>query len=272
MSIRTNITPKTMILGLDISTSTIGIAVLYDNGHLAEMTHISLNTKANSDIPLDYRDIHKAKLFGEKMAELKEKYEALSEEYGGKEELKINEVIIEKALEDANRTTRHTVNLLQRFNGMCTTYVVLIFGFYPHRITENDLRKKFMPEFVRKETVMEQNPDFLKAIDAPPYKQVANGGKTLNKKHMLIKEKFPDFNIPPYVYIEKEIYNNPHKGEVKEYILDKIYKHYEHLGEKIKPVMKKRGEGLAKCNYDMCDAYVCAKAGMEILGLQKKLV
>lgn len=260
-----------MVLGLDISTSTVGIAVLYDNGHLAEMTHIDLNTKANTNVPVEYRDIHKAKAFGEKMVQIKEKYDGLSEQCGGKEELRISQVVIEQALEDANKTTRHTVNLLQRFNGMCTTYIVLIFGFYPHRLSERELRMRFMPEFVRKETVKEQNPQFLSAIKDPKYKSISNTGKTLNKKYTLIKDEFPDFDIEPYIFVEKEIYNNPHKGEVKEYILNKIYEHYKHLGESIKPVLKKRGKGMAKCNYDMCDAYVAAKSGMEILGLQKNL-
>lgn len=121
-------------LGLDVSTHTIGITLLLDDGSkygkIIELTHI--NPKVSSKV----KDIEK--LF------LKKKiFEAFIEKF---KDIGIDEVIIEEPLMRSNNI--ETCSILLRFNGMISDSVYNILGIVPKYISSYDARKYSFPELM----------------------------------------------------------------------------------------------------------------------------
>ena len=136
------------ILGLDISTSVIGIAVMNDESELVHYDNIKMNSKDDLE--------KRAKLFQDKISDLKYAFESVYIEqpammFGG------------------GRTTAQTMSKLQRFNGMCCYAVYSELDLIPVLVHANSARKKMnisVPRNVKNkkafivERVQEKYPSF----------------------------------------------------------------------------------------------------------------
>ena len=123
---------ENFILGLDVSTKTIGVALFTQEGALVELTHISPKAKP---LPPTKTEEHmrKADLFA-----------AFISKYDG---LKIVKAIIEEPLLGSNNI--YTVAVLLRFNGIISKIIYDKFGVVPVYISTYDARKFGFPELMR---------------------------------------------------------------------------------------------------------------------------
>ena len=124
-------TPK--VLGLDISTKTIGWA-LFDmqSQQLLELTHISPRPKLNTEDKL-----HELLLKSEVFASKLETYKNLG----------IMRVIIEEPLLNSNNV--YTIQTLLRFNSFLFKEIYNILGIVPEFISTYNARKYAFPELVQ---------------------------------------------------------------------------------------------------------------------------
>ena len=125
------------IWSLDISTTNIGMALWNDKGKLIELKHLALKTDTN--IPIEYRDIHKAQLFKKYVLDFKDR---ILNELNGE----IINIIVEEPLGGSNNA--NTVSLLFGFNGICRYILYTIFEIYPFKISVYESRKLFCKELV----------------------------------------------------------------------------------------------------------------------------
>ena len=128
-------TEKKYILGLDVSTKTVGIALyedLGDKGALIVLTHVTPKIKP---VPKN------------KNEELFKKCDIFEEEFLNKYvNLNITRVIIEEPLLRSNNV--NTVGTLLRFNGMISRAVHQKLGVVPDFISSFDARKFSFPELM----------------------------------------------------------------------------------------------------------------------------
>jgi len=128
-----------MILGLDISTSIIGVCVLKDD----KIVHT------------DYIDMRKIGSFFEKAQKVESVLKEIRKEYD------IEHVFIEQALMFFRRggSTAKTMSVLQRFNGIVSWQSYQIFEMEPNYVTPISARSKCGIKVARgkkaKEVVME---------------------------------------------------------------------------------------------------------------------
>lgn len=124
-------TPK--VLGLDISTKTIGWA-LFDikSEELLELTHISPRPKVKTE---------------EKMLELLLKAEVFSSKLETYKNLGIVRVVIEEPLLNSNNI--YTIQTLLRFNSFIFKEIYTILGIVPEFISTYNSRKFAWPELVQ---------------------------------------------------------------------------------------------------------------------------
>ena len=141
---------KTNILGIDISTSIVGLAVMDTEYKLITYDKI----KFKSDMPLEQR----AEYFKNKIKHLDDYYY-------------ISEVYVEQPamMFGRGKTTANTMSKLQRFNGMCCYAVYSELELVPNLVHANTARKKMnisVPRNVLKkkhyiiERVKERYPNF----------------------------------------------------------------------------------------------------------------
>jgi hypothetical protein len=167
------------ILALDVSTSTIGIALFEDlgtKGDLKLLHHVSPKVKPQPE---------------NKMEELFKKVEIFQTEFLNKyADFGITKVIIEEPLLQSNNV--YTIATLLRFNGMISKSVFDTIGVVPEFISSYDARKYAFPELmaIRK---------FKKNGTPLPEKQIAKntpvlfGGYDFDvDKKMVIFEKVCD--------------------------------------------------------------------------------
>lgn len=121
------------VLGLDVSTKTIGWA-LFDmqTKELLELTHVSPVPKPKKDNKIEEL-IEKALIFRAKLERYKE--------------LGITKVIIEEPLLNSNNI--NTVGVLMRYNTLITKEIYDCFGIIPDFISTYNSRKYAFPELVR---------------------------------------------------------------------------------------------------------------------------
>jgi hypothetical protein len=119
------------ILGLDVSTRTIGICLFdIESKNLLELTHIS--PKVKTDIKI-HELLLKSEVFREKL-----------KSYVG---LGITTVVIEEPLLNSNNV--YTVSSLMRFNTLICKEVYDVLGIIPEFITTYNSRKYAFPFFVK---------------------------------------------------------------------------------------------------------------------------
>ena len=127
---------------LDISTTNVGSALWDSKGKLIELKHLEL--KISKEIPVEFRDLHKADLFKNYCI----KYKSIVEnEMNGV----IDSVIVEAPLQNTPKNI-NTTALLLGFNGISRFILYSIFGFEPVKITVHESRKLFCPELVSTRT------------------------------------------------------------------------------------------------------------------------
>ena len=121
------------ILGLDVSTKTIGWA-LFDlqSKELLELTHISPQPKPKSE---------------EKIEELLKKSDLFKIKLDQYKNLGIVKVVIEEPLLNSNNV--YTIGTLLRYNTLITKQVYDVFGIVPEYISTYNSRKNAFPELVR---------------------------------------------------------------------------------------------------------------------------
>jgi Holliday junction resolvasome RuvABC endonuclease subunit len=112
-----------MILGLDVSSSKIGIAILDFDKKIVSTDLI----KFKPETPLEER----AKLFENKLVKLQKFYN-------------IEEVFVEEPFIafGGGKTTAHTMAKLQRFNGMCCYSIYNVFESVPNMVNVRAARTK----------------------------------------------------------------------------------------------------------------------------------
>jgi RNase H-fold protein (predicted Holliday junction resolvase) len=167
MNIKIDInSPK--VLGLDVSTKTIGIALFDVNSeHLLELTHLSPVPKTIMNSKIEELII-KSNLFKIKLDEYKN--------------IGINKVIIEEPLLTSNNI--NTVGILMRFNTLVCKEVFDVLNIMPEFISTYNARKFAYPELTQKNK---------------NGKEVLFGGldKTVDKKKLiweLVSKKEPQIN------------------------------------------------------------------------------
>ncbi len=123
------------LLALDVSTSTIGIALFEDlgtRGELKLLHHVSPKVKPK---PTD------------KMEELFKKVEIFEDEFlTNYRDINITRVVIEEPLLQSNNV--YTIATLLRFNGMISRSVYDTLGIVPDFISSYDARKFAFPELM----------------------------------------------------------------------------------------------------------------------------
>lgn len=127
-----------VILGLDVSTKTIGVALFEDmggRGELSVLTHITPKVKPVPE---------------SKIEELFKKVEVFEEFLKKHRDTGITKVIIEEPLLRSNNV--YTVATLLRFNGMVSRSVYDILGVVPDFISSYDARAFGFPELMQKRT------------------------------------------------------------------------------------------------------------------------
>ena len=122
------------ILGLDVSTKTIGIA-LFDTPtqQLLELTHVSPLPKPKSEDKIEEL-ILKSGIFKQKLLEY--------------QDLGITKVIVEEPLLNSNNI--YTVSTLMRYNTLICKEVYDVLGIVPEFITTYNARKSAFPDLVQK--------------------------------------------------------------------------------------------------------------------------
>jgi len=133
MSARTDLKNSPKVLGLDISTKTIGWS-LFDiqTQKLLELTHFSPVIKPQPE---------------DKIEELLSKVDLFEEKLVGYKNLGITKVIIEEPLLNSNNVW--TVGTLLRYNSMITKSIYDILGVVPNFISTYNSRKYAWPELVQ---------------------------------------------------------------------------------------------------------------------------
>lgn len=125
---------KRFMLGLDVSSKTIGICLLEDDGSeygkVVELTHIS--PKVSSKVKGIEQLFLKKRIFGEWLSEYKG--------FG------IKTVVIEEPLLKSNNV--FTVSTLLRFNGMISDCIYETLGIVPEYISSYDARAYCFPELM----------------------------------------------------------------------------------------------------------------------------
>ena len=123
---------KPKILGLDISTKTIGFALFDISGsNLLELTHFSPKIKPQPD---------------DKLEELMKKADAFKKHLENYRDMGITRVVIEEPLLNSNNI--YTVGTLLRYNTMICKNIYDILGIVPTFISTYNARKFAFPDLV----------------------------------------------------------------------------------------------------------------------------
>jgi hypothetical protein len=133
MSSKNDFKNSPKVLGLDISTKTIGWSLFeIKNGELLELTHFSPVIKPKVD---------------DKIEELLLKVKAFEEKLINYQNLGITNVVIEEPLLNSNNVW--TVGTLLRYNSMITKSIYDILGIVPNFISTYNSRKYAWPDLVQ---------------------------------------------------------------------------------------------------------------------------
>lgn len=130
---KNNLKNSPKVLGLDISTKTIGWA-LFDikNQELLELSHFSPVIKPKPE---------------DKIQELLYKVDAFEEKLENYKDLGITEVVIEEPLLNSNNVW--TVGTLLRYNSMISRSIYKVLGIIPKYISTYNSRKYAWPDLVQ---------------------------------------------------------------------------------------------------------------------------
>ena len=224
MTEKEDIYPR-IILGLDVSTTCIGISIIEDMGE--GIPKIIAITHKSPKVPKKIKGIESLCLRKNAFDEgfLKQ----IDEYCGGK---KITDVVIEEPLLTSNNA--YTVATLLRFNGMIADAVYNTLGLVPNFISSYDARLWSFPELVAIRKCKKNGEEHT-------LKHITNA---LSKNEMVL------FGAYQYDVDKKTIMMN---------MVNELY-----VGNNAIPwELGKTGE-LKKENFDACDSLICALAYMNI--------
>jgi len=163
------------IMGLDVSTKTIGMALFEEDGKLLELTHIPPKIKPQPE---------------NKLEELFKKVDAFEKLLTRYIELDIERVVIEEPLLNSNNV--YTVATLLRFNGMISKIVSEVLGVTPDFISSYDARAYAFPELMAVRTHDKKGEPY-KEKDLKTKKPVLFGGYSFEvDKKQVIWDKVAD--------------------------------------------------------------------------------
>jgi RNase H-fold protein (predicted Holliday junction resolvase) len=129
-----NLKNSPKVLGLDVSTKTIGWALFdWTNQELLELTHVSPKPKLNND---------------NKFHELLEKSGLFKHKLNNYKNLGIVKVIIEEPLLNSNNV--YTIGTLLRYNTLISKEIYDVLGIVPEYISTYNARKFAFPDLVQK--------------------------------------------------------------------------------------------------------------------------
>ena len=164
------------ILGLDVSTKTIGIALFDEDGKLWELTHITPVIKPKPENSLEL---------------LMKKVETFEKEFLHKySDLEISKVFIEEPLLRSNNV--NTVGTLLRFNGMICRAVYDVLNIVPEFVSSYDARKYAFPELMAKRTKKKDGTPLTENAIAKNNEVLFGGYPFDIDKKMVIWEKVSD--------------------------------------------------------------------------------
>ena len=168
-----------MILGLDVSTKTIGIALFEDNGEKGDLKVLTQVTPKVKPQPES------------KMEELFLKANIFEEEFLNKyADVGITRVIIEEPLLRSNNV--NTVATLLRFNGMVSRSVYSVLGIVPDYISSYDSRAFAYPELMQIRTHNKKGEPYKEAEMKRKEPVLFGGYKWDVDKKMIAWEKVSD--------------------------------------------------------------------------------
>lgn len=220
------------ILGLDVSTATIGMSVVAVNNEIIvkplEVSHLRLN------IPKKFKGAEalflKNQMFCHKLKEFADKYS-------------IDRVVIEEPLVSSNNA--NTVSALLKFNGIVSWSVYDILGVIPEYISSYDARKYGMPELmaVRK---------YDKKGNIYPFKKIKSA---INNDELVLFGEYPFDVAKKYViwnYVSERFPNiqwiEDKKGELKKENFDASDSLICILGYLNKTVYKEEEPKIVECS------------------------
>lgn len=214
-----------VILGLDVSTTCIGIAILEDNGKGEKPKIIAITHKA----PKISNKIKGIEALCLRKAIFDEGFLKNIAEYTDK---KITDVVIEEPLLSSNNV--NTVATLLRYNGMITDAVYNTLGVVPNFISSYDARMFSFPELVALRKYNKKGEEYsLKHV-----------------KEAIRKDNIVLFGSYPFDIDKKSVMMNMING---------LYN-----GDDAIPWEYGKNNELKKQNYDACDALVCVLAYINI--------
>lgn len=170
-----------IILGLDVSTSCIGICVFHDdgteNGHILRMSQVVYNAK-------EYKNISGTETMFLKKHRFMQDLEHYVQ-YG------ITDIVIEEPLLSSNN--QNTVATLLRFNGMVAEGCYDLFHIVPEFISSYDARRYAFPSLTgirrfNKQGVQYENKKILKDMKDSHFVLFAEYPFDIDKKEVMMNE------------------------------------------------------------------------------------
>ena len=236
---------RKIILGLDVSTQTIGVTLLLDDGSdfgkIIELTHIS--PKVSSKIKGIEQLFIKKQIFEDFIRKFKD--------------IGIDEAVIEEPLLRSNNI--NTCGTLLRFNGMISDCIYNILGIVPEYISSYDARKYSFPELmaIRKYGKDGKQYDYKKILNEIKNNKFVLFGSyswEVDKKtvmHGKVSELFPEIE---WVYDKKGELKKENFDASDSYVACLGYLNYKKYGEidfKTTNVIITNKEEESKVDYDV---------------------
>ena len=216
------------ILGLDVSTKTIGISLFDSNGKLHLLHHVTPKIKP---LPKD------------KMEQLFEKAKVFQEEFLDKyADIGIIKVVIEEPLLRSNNV--NTVGTLLKFNGMISKSVYDTLGIVPDFISSYDARAYGFPELMAVREIKKDGTRYSDAAIAKKDKVLfgAYDLKTLDKKQVVFDKVYDLEPQIDWLYTKKNTLKAENFDMTDAYCCVRGQMNKENLwllvGDKIKKVTK----------------------------------
>lgn len=180
---------KNIVLALDVSTETIGVCLIWDDGSeygkIIELTHISPKASKKKFPDQTHRLFIKKKYFEDFI---------LSKGY---DKMGVTKVVIEEPLVSSNN--KNTVATLLRFNGMVSECIYNRLGIVPDYISSYDARAYSFPELMairkyNKSGKPYENKKIIKSINKSNYTLFGGYPWDVDKKfiiHSKVAQLFP---------------------------------------------------------------------------------
>lgn len=224
-----------IILGLDVSTSCIGISIVEDTGD--GIPKIIAITHKSPRIPRKIKGIEALCL---RKNAFDDGFLKQIHEYCG--DKKITDVVIEEPLLSSNNV--YTVGTLLRFNGMIADAVYNTLGLVPNFISSYDARLWSFPQLVSIRKHKKNGEEY-------PFKHIENA---LKKNETVLFGSY-QFDV-----------------DKKTIMMNMVNEQY--VGENSVPWEYGKNGELKKENYDACDSLICALAYINInrYGVEKPVI